>query len=311
MYEKCLLCPNRCGVDRRVKKGICGQGDKARIAWAGLHRGEEPPVTGEHGSGMIFFTGCPLHCRFCQNHQISGAHGSNMGFTVSDEELSELMLSLEEQKAASLNLVTGTHFIPSIINALKMAKAKGFSLPVVWNTSGFESTEGLSMIDPYVDLYLADMKSLDEKVAAKFCGRSLYASSIIPVMDFIVKHHPVTDLDNLKGTIVRHLVFPGTLGATLEVLKYYRDHYMKHCFLSLMVQFVPPRENDEKFPPMSDMEYDILLNALDELNIEDGFIQERGDEILWIPDFRKDCPFPRSFADVNPYFLSLKRERGL
>ena len=234
-----------------------------------------------------------------------------MGFTVSDDELASLMLSLQEQKAASLNLVTGTHFIPSIINALETARKKGFSLPVVWNTSGFESIEGLTLIDPYVDLYLADMKSLDEKVCSVFCGKSLYASSIIPVMDFIVHNHPVTDLDKLKGTIVRHLVFPGTLGATLDVLKYYRDHYMKHCFLSLMVQFVPPRDNDGKFAPMSDMEYDILLNALDEFGIEDGFIQERGDEILWIPDFRKDVPFPRSFADANPYFLKLKRDRGL
>ena len=311
MYENCRLCPNLCGVDRRVRTGICGQRDSARIAWAGLHRGEEPPVTGAHGSGMIFFTGCPLHCRYCQNHQISGAHGSNMGFTVSDEELAELMLALERQKAASLNLVTVTHFIPSIINALEIAKKKGFSLPVVWNTSGYESIEGLKLIDPYVDLYLTDLKSLDEKVSEVFCGRKAYKDAIIPVMDFIVKHHPVTDLDCLKGTIVRHLVFPGTLGATLDVLKYYRDHYMKHCFLSIMVQFVPPRENDEKFAPMSDMEYDILINALEELGIEDGFIQERGDEILWIPDFRKDCPFPRSFADVNEYFLSLKRERGL
>ena len=154
MYEKCKLCPNYCQVDRRVKVGLCGQSDKVRIAWSGLHRGEEPPLTGEKGSGMIFFTGCPLHCKYCQNHQISGALGSNMGFNITNEELSELMLSLQEQGATTLNLVTGTHFIPSIIEALIIAKDKGFNLPVVYNSSGYESIEGLTLIDPYIDLYL-------------------------------------------------------------------------------------------------------------------------------------------------------------
>lgn len=307
MYEKCKLCPNYCQVDRRVKVGLCGQSDKVRIAWSGLHRGEEPPLTGEKGSGMIFFTGCPLHCKYCQNHQISGALGSNMGFNITNEELSELMLSLQEQGATTLNLVTGTHFIPSIIEALIIAKDKGFNLPVVYNSSGYESIEGLTLIDPYIDLYLMDMKTLDKNVASKFCGREKYTDYILPVMDFITKTHPVTDLDKIRGTIVRHLVFPDSLKATLDVLSYYAKHYKDNCFLSLMVQFVPPLENPG-FKKISEEEYDFLLDSLDYLGIEEGFVQELGDEILWIPDFNKDVPFPSSFADPNPYFLSLKKK---
>lgn len=307
MYKNCKLCPNLCQVDRRYKLGLCGQSDKVRIAWSGLHRGEEPPLTGEKGSGMIFFTGCPLHCEYCQNHQISGAHGSNMGFNITDEELAELMLSLEKQGAATLNLVTGTHFIPSIINALNIAKEKGFSLPVVWNSSGYENVEALKLIDPYIDLYLMDMKTLDKSVAEKFCGRRKYIDSIIPVMDFITKTHPYTDLDKIYGNIVRHLVFPQSLKESIEVLRYYSKYYKNSCFFSLMVQFVPPLENPG-FKKISEEEYDFLLDTLDELGIEDGFVQEIGDEILWIPDFNKDIPFPVSFADPNPYFLSLKRK---
>ena len=307
MYKNCKLCPNLCQVDRRYKLGLCGQSDKVRIAWSGLHRGEEPPLTGEKGSGMIFFTGCPLHCEYCQNHQISGAHGSNMGFNITDEELAELMLSLEKQGATTLNLVTGTHFIPSIINALNIAKEKGFSLPVVWNSSGYENVEALKLIDPYIDVYLMDMKTLDKNVAEKFCGRRKYIDSIIPVMDFITKTHPYTDLDKIYGNIVRHLVFPQSLKESIEVLRYYSKYYKNSCFLSFMVQFVPPLENPG-FKKISEEEYDFLLDTLDELGIEDGFVQEIGDEILWIPDFNKDIPFPVSFADPNPYFLSLKRK---
>jgi len=309
MYEKCMLCPNACGVDRRVERGVCGEKDEVRIAWSGLHRGEEPPLSGDKGSGMIFFTGCPLHCRYCQNIQISSRAGKDVGVTVSDEELKHIMLSLEEMGAKSLNLVTGTHFIPSIANALKLAKAEGFSLPVVWNSSGYESPEALGLIDPYIDIYLVDMKSLSPAVCSVFCGRRDYADHIIPVMDYIISHHPTTDMGKMKGTIVRHLVFPDAIKATLETMEYFAKHYKESCYFSLMVQFVPPK-GDVFFPPLSDDEYDCLLDALDFFEIDNGFIQEKSDDdILWIPDFRKDVPFPESFCDPLPYFLELKHKQ--
>ena len=309
-YNKCDLCPNYCKVDRtKGQLGVCKQTDEVKIAWSGLHRGEEPPVTGEKGSGMIFFTGCPLHCAYCQNRQISGSDGENYGISLTTDELASLMLNLQEIGATTLNLVTGTHFIPSIIEALDIAKEKGFSLPVVWNSSGYESIEGLELIDPYIDLYLLDGKTLSTSVASQFCGRAKYAESIVPVMDYVKAKHPYTDLDNLKGTILRHLVFPGTINATKEFLKLYAEKYKDSFFLSLMVQFVPPRENPG-FVPMTDEEYDDLIEYLGELGIEDGFAQEKSDDdILWIPDFRKDIPFPESFADPSPYFLELKNKK--
>ena len=308
-YNKCSLCPNYCHVDRTAGKvGVCRQTDSVKIAWSGLHRGEEPPITGEKGSGMIFFTGCPLHCAYCQNRQISGSDGENYGIEISTDELASLMLDLQEIGAATLNLVTGTHFIPSIVEALDAAKSRGFSLPVVWNSSGFESIEGLEIIDPYIDVYLLDGKTLDKCVAATFCGREKYADYIVPVMDFVKERHPYTDLDELKGTILRHLVFPGTIKATKEFLRLYSEKYKESFFLSLMVQFVPPRENPG-FEAMSDEEYDDLIDYLEELGIEDGFAQEKSDDdILWIPDFTKDVPFPAPFADPSPYFLSLKHK---
>jgi len=306
MYEKCELCPTRCQIDRTKRKGACGEKDIVRVAWSGLHRGEEPPITGEKGSGMIFFSGCPLHCRFCQNHQIS-AYDEKVGIEVTTTELSQMMLALEKMGAATLNLVTGTHFAFSIIEALKLAKAEGFSLPVVWNSSGYETPETIALIDPFIDLYLVDVKTLDREVAAAFCGRENYAEVIVPCMEAIIERKKHTDVEKVKGTLVRHLVFPGTLKATLRFLEYFSKRLMKHCALSLMVQFIPPK-GDVYFPPMSDDEYETLLDALEVFGIEEGFVQERGeDDILWIPDFREDVPFPAGFADASPYFLELKR----
>jgi putative pyruvate formate lyase activating enzyme len=254
---------------------------------------------------MIFFCGCPLHCQYCQNYQISQAGWD--GVTLTEDELANLMLELQRFGAASINLVTGTHYIPSIVTAIKQAKEKGLRLPIVWNSSGYESVEALKLIDPYIDLYLLDVKTLDHTVASSFCGLSRYADAIVPVMKFLRRRHPHTDMENeLKGTLVRHLVFPGCLDATVDFLHWYADNFKDCTLLSLMVQFVPPRENPG-FRKMTQEEYDMLIDLVDTLGI-DGFVQEMDEnEILWIPDFRKDQPFPESFADPLPYFLDIKK----
>ncbi len=167
-YENCELCPHRCRVDRSSGKlGVCAQSDTMNIAWIGLHRGEEPPVSGERGSGTIFFSGCTLQCPFCQNHQIS-RRDTSFSTLVTPSELSTYMLELQEMGAASINLITGTHFIPSIREALTLAKSRGLSLPIVWNSSGFELPEALEMIDSLIDLYLLDIKTLERRVAKSF-----------------------------------------------------------------------------------------------------------------------------------------------
>lgn len=306
-YGCCELCPNLCGINRlKGETGRCGQTSEIRIAWSGLHRGEEPPVTGKNGSGMIFFCGCPLHCRYCQNYQIS-RNGWD-GVAISEEELARLMLELQAFGAASINLVTGTHYIPSLVTAIENAKKQGLTLPVVWNSSGYESVRALRLIDPLIDLYLIDVKTLDPRVASRFCGLESYASVIGPVMSFLKRRHRETNLeDSLKGVLVRHLVFPGCLDATRDFLLWYADNLKGCSLLSLMVQFVPPEENPG-FGSLSGEEYNELLDLVDSLGI-DGFVQEQDEnEILWIPDFRKDNPFPESFADPLPRFLELKRK---
>lgn len=308
LYGCCTLCPNMCRVDRtKGQLGRCAQSSTVRVAWSGLHRGEEPPVSGEKGSGMIFFCGCPLHCQYCQNYQIS--RGGWDGVDLSTEELATLILELQSFGAASINLVTGTHFIPSIIEAITWARKNGLKLPVVWNSSGFESVDALRLIDPYIDLYLVDAKTLSCDVASRFCGLKTYARAIVPVMKFLKRRHPETDLEHgLTGVLVRHLVFPGTIDATVDFLHWYADNFKDSFLLSLMVQFVPP-EDDPGFPKMTKAEYEMLLNLVDELGI-DGFVQEMSDnEILWIPDFRRDQPFPEGFADPLPFFLQLKKEK--
>ncbi|MFA6845852.1 MAG: radical SAM protein [Sphaerochaetaceae bacterium] len=309
-YQHCMLCPNSCKVDRtKGQLGRCGESDRVRIAWAGLHRGEEPPVTGKKGSGMIFFCGCPLHCAYCQNHQISCYQGP-IGVEVSIEQLSSLMLALEKFGATNINLVTGTHYYPSIVVATQMAREKGLTIPLVNNSSGYESLEGLRLIDPYIDLYLIDVKTLDCSVAKQFCGLEKYSSCIKGVMSFLVKRHPKVKLDKkgLHGILVRHLLFPGTIDATLSFLEYFKEELDGHAWLSLMVQFVPPEKNPG-FKDVSQEEYDILIDKLEELGIDDGYVQDLADNIPWIPDFSQDVPFPPSFADALPLFLQWKGSR--
>ncbi len=306
-YQSCRLCPHQCGVNRsRNERGVCGESDQMRIAWMGLHRGEEPPLIGEHGSGTVFFSGCPLHCAYCQNCQISSRNAS-YGIPVSIDQFAQFCIDLEAMGAANINLVTGTHFIPSIVRALEKARTLGCTLPVVWNSSGFESPAALERIDPYIDTYLVDLKTLNSRTAARFCGFADYAAIIEEVILWILARRRETIFSDghLKGTVVRHLVFPGELPATEEVLRWFAQRAKDAAWLSLMVQFVPP---DGSSLPLScdEQTYEHLIDLLDELEIEEGFVQELGDNIPWIPDFTRDNPFPEGFAQPLEQFLTLR-----
>ena len=273
-----------------------------RVARIGLHFYEEPCFSGENGSGTVFFSGCDMRGPFCQNSEISH---DGQGVNVNGEELLRLFSELENQGAENLNLVTPTPWGKRLIPVLKEYKKHG-KLPVVWNSSGYERVEALSEIDEYIDIYLLDCKTLSKKTASRFCGREKYAETIIPVMEAIKAWHPHTDLEKMKGTLLRHLVFPGELESTFQFLEYFSRHYKDNFYLSLMTQFVPPKGNPG-FSPLSEDEYDSLVEAMETLGIDDGFMQDPSDDdILWIPDFTRDRPFPEPFADPDPYFLSLK-----
>ncbi len=306
-YESCGLCPHKCAINRVLgERGVCGEGATMRIAWMGLHRGEEPPLIGDRGSGTIFFTGCPLHCAYCQNCQIS-QKGAEIGVPVSEEQFAHLLVQLESIGAANANLVTGTHFIPGIVGGILRARELGCTLPVLWNSSGFESVEALKLIDPYIDTYLIDMKTLDSHVASHFCGSARYVDHIEEVIRTILTWHPETYLQQgvLKGTIIRHLLFPGCYDATEEVLRWFSLYAKRSAWLSLMVQFVPPREQTSS-ATVDEETYERLLQLLEQLDIDEGFVQELGDNIPWIPDFTRDNPFPDTFAEPLQEFLHMR-----
>jgi putative pyruvate formate lyase activating enzyme len=300
-YRACRLCPNLCGVDRLDgEPGLCGEGEQLRIAFAGIHRGEEPCISvtdrGFSGSGTIFFTGCTLGCRDCQNVQISRDH---LGAAVSVEEFSRICLELQHRGAANINLVTGTQFIPSIAAGLRMAKADGLILPVIWNTSSFETVEALGLIDDLIDIYLADIKSLDAQLNRDSCGHPSYGAVAVQAIEFMTERHQL-EWDGqvlLSGVIVRHLVLPGYLEQTAEVLRWFSEHTAAAAVLSLMVQYIPMDREGWIDAVVTESCYEQLLELLDEVGIEDGFIQELGDEEPWVPDFSARNPFPDSFCD--------------
>ncbi|MFA5467642.1 MAG: radical SAM protein [Sphaerochaetaceae bacterium] len=306
-YLKCMLCPHQCGVNRRQgERGICAESATVRLAWVGFHKGEEPPLVEKEGSGTLFFSGCTLHCPYCQNREISRRF-TPIGKAVSVGELASLFLSLQAGGAANLNLVTATHFIPSIVEALDLALEQGLTLPVVYNTSGYESVEGLALIDPFVDTYLFDINTLSRNVASQFCGSRDYPEVVLKAVEFLKEKHPTTFIDAqgvLKGLLVRHLVFPGCLDASKEFLHWFAANLKDNAWLSLMVQFVDP-SGERKFPPLEEKEWQALIDLLAELSIEEGFVQELGDEDEWIPHFSAPNPFPEDFAKPLQAFMEL------
>jgi len=295
-YRNCRLCPRDCRVDRAAgREGYCGEGARARLAWAGLHRGEEPPLVGEHGSGTVFFTGCTLRCSFCQNRQISR---EGMGRDVTGLELADIFLALQREGAANVNLVTGTPFLPSIEAALAEARGRGLSLPVVWNSSGYETAAAVERLARFVDVFLPDLKTLDAEVARRYFRAADYPEVAARAVRAMAEAAPVEwDGDGLRrGMILRHLVLPGHLEASRAVLEFYNEHLREKALLSLMVQYIPPCPGAEPAGRISEADYGRVLDWLDELGIEEGFLQDLDAESPWIPDFARANPFPPGFG---------------
>ena len=300
-YSSCHLCPRNCGVDRLAGvAGFCGESAVMRIASAVVHRGEEPPLITGKGSGTIFFTGCTLGCSFCQNSQIS-SYG--MGAVVEPGTLGEICRSLERAGASNINLVTGSQFIPGIAAELGNLRAEGFSLPVVWNSSGFESPGGLALIGPLVDVYLLDLKSATAEGAELLFGRRDYPEAAMKTAVFAAGQRPIEFRGDalVRGTILRHLVMPGMEGETEKVIDWFGRHLADNALFSLMLQYIPPRGPDISGGPVSAEDVhrfrsERLLALLDEAGIENGFIQESEGDAAWLPDFNKWNPFPEEYA---------------
>lgn len=296
MQQKCTLCPRNCAVDRETgERGICGQTNELKVARAALHFWEEPCISGEAGSGTVFFSGCSLHCVFCQNEAI--ANGT-VGKNITIERLAEIFLELQEKGANNINLVTPGHFIPQIKEALVLAKQKGLNLPIVYNTSSYESIEAIKSLEGFIDIYLPDFKYMDSTLSQKYSHAADYAKVVKDNIAEMVRQTGTPVFDERgeegilkRGTIVRHLTLPGCLDDSKAVIRYLHETYGNQIYLSIMSQFTP-LPNVAAYPELNrrvtEAEYEELVDYAIELGVEQGFIQE-GDvaEESFIPDF--DC----------------------
>ena len=293
MKMKCSLCPRMCNVDREITTGYCGVKKTLRVARAALHFWEEPCISGEEGSGAVFFTGCNLRCVFCQNFQIARAE---QGKEITVERLSEIFLELQEQKANNINLVTATHYVPQVVESLKMAKERGLHIPVVYNCGGYETVETLKLLEGLVDIYLPDFKYVDNNRAKRYSRAEDYPETAKKALEEMVRQQPEAEFDERgimkKGVIVRHLMLPGGIKDSKAVVKYLYETYGNQIFISLMNQYTPlPHVADypEIDRKLKKFEYDRLVDYAISLGVENGFIQEgETAEESFIPAFTNE-----------------------
>ena len=289
--EECNLCPRGCHVKRQDgERGYCGMTQDIVIARAALHFWEEPCISGSKGSGAVFFTGCPLRCVFCQNHKIAIG---KVGKAVSIERLVEIFFELKEKGANNINLVTPTHYVPQLCDALKYAKKKGLDIPIVYNTGSYERVETLRMLEGLVDVYLPDCKYKSSELSDKYSNAPDYFEIADAALEEMVRQvgDPDFDADGMikKGVIVRHMVLPGCTKDSKDVLKHLYSKYGNSIYISIMNQYTPVGELI-KYPELkrkvTKREYDKVIDYAIDIGIENGFIQE-GDTAKesFIPDF--------------------------
>ena len=289
--DACTICPRDCGADRNSgQTGYCRVTSELLVSRAALHMWEEPSISGENGSGTVFFAGCNMGCVFCQNHEI--AKGQT-GKIITVDRLSEIFMELQEKGANNINLVTPSHYVPQIIEAVKRAKEKGMDLPVVYNSSGYEKVETIKSLEGIVDVYLPDFKYLDQEAALKYSScpdYEFYAKSSLKEM---VRQtgHPVFDSDGLitRGTIVRHLSLPGLLSDSKDILTYLSETYGRDIYISIMNQYTPVLTLD-KFKELNRKvtmeEYDELIMFARLMGIKNAYVQEdETQDESFIPSF--------------------------
>ena len=284
LYENCILCPRECKVDRNEKKGICNSLNKCKIVRAALHFWEEPCISGDNGSGTIFFEGCSLGCVFCQNYEISEGKAEH-GVEVSVERLVEIFFELKEKGANNINFVTPTHFMPHIKQAIRIAKDKGFDLPFVYNTSGYEKVECIRELDGLIDVYLPDMKYADDmnNIAMEYSRAKDYFEKSREAIGEMYRQvgAPQFDENGLikKGVIVRHLILPNHTKNSMRVIDYLYNTYKDDIYISIMNQYTPVNTSRINAYPklqrtITKREYEKVINYALELGVKNAFIQE-------------------------------------
>jgi len=281
--SSCQLCPRRCEINRLDnEKGFCGAGKNAVVYTYGLHFGEEPPISGSKGSGAIFFSYCAARCVYCQNYKFSQLGKGNI---VSDSELAYIMLGLQKKGAHNVNLVTPTHFVPQIINAVHIARRAGFSLPIIYNTNGYELPETLALLEGTVDIYLPDMRYSNNALAMKYSSVPNYVTynrKAVKIMYRQVGNLVIKNGIAKKGLIIRHLVLPNNIAGTRETLQFIKSEISIDAHISLMGQYYPVF-NAGQYPEINrqiqDAEYENAIEIMQELGFMNGWYQKRHTEL--------------------------------
>jgi putative pyruvate formate lyase activating enzyme len=280
LLESCVICPRKCRINRlKDQKGFCKTGLKARIYSFMAHHGEEPPVSGENGSGTIFFAGCNMACIYCQNYEFS--QESCPAREVDSRELASIMLELQNSRCHNINLVTPTHILPQILKALLIAIPEGLNIPLVYNTSGYELPEMIKMLDNIVDIYLPDMRYANKEAAIKYSSAPDYPEYNQGSLKEMQRQAGVAQIDESgiinKGLIIRHLVLPQDISGTKKTMEFIAQELSPETYISLMSQYMPCYKSD-KFPELSRRiskeEYKQAKKIMADLGLHNGWIQE-------------------------------------
>ena len=291
MFDNCTMCPRNCKVNRKNgEMGFCHSDSNIKVARAALHYWEEPCISGDSGSGAVFFSGCALGCVFCQNKAISRGE---TGKEISVERLCEIFFELKDKKANNINLVTGDHYIPLIKEAILLAKNRGFDLPFIYNCSGYEKEEQIKMLDGVIDVYLPDMKYFSNDISMRYSKAANYFETAKKAISEMYRQCPEIVFDNdviiKKGVIVRHLVLPGCVEDSKKVISYLFDTYGDNIILSIMNQYTPMKGvdlPDQLNRKLTEDEYNEIVDFAIDLGIENAYVQEEGTvSESFVPEF--------------------------
>lgn len=288
MYENCCLCPRRCNINRYEKKGFCGMGTEILSAKASLHKWEEPCISYKNGAGTVFFTGCNLHCCFCQNNSISNEF---FGKPLTDNRLADIFLSLQDKGADNIELVTPTHFIPSIIHALDLVKNK-IQIPIIYNSGGYELPETIDLLNGYIDVYMPDLKYFSSEISARYSNAPDYfkyaSESILAMTQQTGKPIYNSDGGLIKGTLIRHLVLPSHRHDSMKIMEWIAENIPDNL-VSIMNQYTPFDFIDEKFSEikrrLTKMEYNSVIRYAEKLGINGYTQQQSSVGEKYVPDF--------------------------
>lgn len=279
--ECCTICPHNCKINRTKNPGRCKSTDKIKIALYSIHNFEEPCISGEKGSGTIFFSNCNMNCVFCQNYEISQL---GRGKEITIEELANVMIKQQERNVQNINLLTPTSYALHIVEAIKIARKKGLEIPIVYNTNGYESVETLKLLEGYVDIYLPDLKYYYDDLAKKYSKVDNYFEIATKAIQEMYRQvgTPVLDENGVmkKGLMIRHLILPNEVQNSKKVLKWIKENIDSNVYVSIMAQYFPTykaKEIPEIARKITKEEYEKVENYLYELDLENGYIQELGE----------------------------------